>query len=221
MTRRRSPGGGKTLVAKALATESRANFIGIKGPQFMSKWVGESERSIREIFKKAKQAAPCVIFLDEVDGLAPRRGLDASGVAERVLSQLLTELDGIEELRGVVVLAATNRLDLVDPALLRPGRFDSVIEVPLPDEKARLEIFRIHSRKQRLAPGVDLAVLSAETAGFSGAEIEATCRRATMMAIREYLETHPGGTDDTFQDYAVRMTHLKEALTTLRKGGVA
>jgi len=213
------PGTGKTLLARAVATESRANFIAIKGPQLMSKWVGESERAIREVFKKAKQAAPCVIFLDELDALAPRRGLDPSGVAERLLSQLLTELDGIEELRGVMVLAATNRLDMVDPALLRPGRFDSLIEVPIPDEGERLEIFRIHTRGKPLAKDVDLAVLAREGQALAGAEIEAICRKATMLAIREYLQTHPGESDPGFQEYAVRLAHLVDASKSLAKGG--
>lgn len=185
----------------------------------MSKWVGESERAIREIFKKAKQAAPCLIFLDEVDALAPRRGLDPSGVAERVLSQLLTELDGIEELRGVMVLAATNQMGLVDPALLRPGRFDSLIEIPLPDEGARLEIFRVHTKGKPLAPDVDLTVLAREGQGLAGADVEAICRRAAMLAIREYLEAHPWGSDPGFQGYAVRMAHLVEAMKFRATGG--
>ncbi|MBI4241846.1 MAG: AAA family ATPase, partial [Candidatus Rokubacteria bacterium] len=214
-----APGTGKTLLAKAVATESRANFIAIKGPQLMSKWVGESERAIREVFKKAKQAAPCLIFLDELDALAPRRGLDPSGVSERVLSQLLTELDGIEELRGVVVLAATNRLDMVDPALLRPGRFDSLIEIPMPDEGGRLEIFRVHTRGKPLAKDVNLTVLARDGQGLVGADIEAICRKAAMMAIREYLEACPWGSDPGFQGYAVRMGHLVEALKSLAKGG--
>jgi transitional endoplasmic reticulum ATPase len=213
------PGTGKTLLAKAVATESRTNFIAVKGPQLMSKWVGESERAIRETFKKAKQAAPCLIFLDEVDALAPRRGLDSSGVSERVLSQLLTELDGIEELRGVVVLAATNRLDMVDPALLRPGRFDSLIPIPLPEEGERLEILRVHTRGKPLAPDVDLTMLATESQGLAGADIEAICRKAAMLAIREYLDTHPWGSDPEFKGYAVGMSHLVEATKSLSKGG--
>ena len=214
------PGTGKTLLAKAVATESRANFIAIKGPQLMSKWVGESERAIREIFKKAKQAAPCLIFLDEVDALAPRRGLDPSGVADRVLSQLLTEMDGIEELRGVMVLAATNRLDMVDPALLRPGRFDSLVEIPMPDEGERLAIFRIHTRGKPLAPDVDLSVLAKDSQGLAGADIEAICRKAATLAIRGYLDAYPWGSDPGFQGYAVRMACLVEAAKSVGKGGV-
>ncbi|MBI4607890.1 MAG: CDC48 family AAA ATPase [Candidatus Rokubacteria bacterium] len=213
------PGTGKTMLARAVATESRANFIAIKGPQLMSKWVGESERAIREVFKKAKQAAPCLIFLDELDALAPRRGLDPSGVSERVLSQLLTELDGIEELRGVIVVAATNRLDIVDPALLRPGRFDSLIEIPMPDEGERLEILRVHTKGKPLAKDVDLAVLAREGQGLAGAEIEAICRKAAMLAIREYVEVHPWGSDPDFQGYVVRMAHLVEAMKSIGKGG--
>ncbi len=210
------PGTGKTLLAKAVATESRANFITVKGPALMSKWVGESERGVREVFKRAKQAAPCLVFFDEIDALAPVRGAGGeSHVTERVISQLLTELDGIEELRGVVVLAATNRLDIVDPALLRPGRFDSLIQLPLPDEAARLEIFRVHTRGKPLARDVDLAALARQSEGRSGAEIEAICRKATLRAIREYLETHPWGSDPGFQGYALQMAHLKEALKSL------
>jgi transitional endoplasmic reticulum ATPase len=183
------PGTGKTLLAKALARESEANFIAVKGPQLLSMWVGESERGVREVFRKARQSAPCIIFLDEVDALAPRRGGGGdSQVTERVVSQLLTELDGIEELKEVVVLAATNRLDRVDPALLRPGRFDFLVELPAPDQEARLSILRVHTRRMPLADDVNLAALAAETEGFVGAEIEELCRRAALLAIREHLE---------------------------------
>ncbi len=221
-----APGTGKTLLAKAVATESRANFISVKGPQLMSKWVGEAERGVREVFKRAKQAAPSIIFFDEIDALAPRRGLgDASGVAERVISQLLTELDGIEELRGVVVLAATNRLDMLDPALLRPGRFDLLIELPLPDEGGRLEIFRIHTRGKPLMGDVDLLRLARQSEGCAGAEIEAICRKATMLAIREYLggvasagqaglpaeASAQAGGEPGFSGFAIAMAHLQEA----------
>jgi transitional endoplasmic reticulum ATPase len=210
------PGTGKTLLAKAVATESQANFISVKGPQLMSKWVGEAERGVREVFKRAKQAAPSIIFFDEIDALAPKRGLgDTSGVAERVISQLLTELDGIEELRGVVVLAATNRLDMLDPALLRPGRFDLLIQLPLPDEGGRLEIFRIHLRRKPLAEDVDLLNLAQRTGGCAGAEIEAICRRAIMLAIRDYLATPASAgqvrADPAFGGFAIRMAHLHRA----------
>ncbi|PLJ76951.1 MAG: AAA family ATPase, partial [Thermofilum sp. NZ13] len=154
------PGTGKTLLAKAVATESEANFIGVKGPEVLSKWVGESERAIREIFRKARQAAPCVVFFDEIDSIVPRRGQRYdSGVTDRIVNQLLTEMDGLERLEGVVVIAATNRPDIIDPALLRPGRFDRLVYVPPPDEKARLEIFKVHTRRMPLAEDVDLAEL--------------------------------------------------------------
>ncbi len=180
------PGTGKTLLAKAVANEAEANFIAVKGPELISKWVGESEKHIREIFRKARQAAPTIIFFDEIDSIASARGrgLD-SGVTERMVNQLLTELDGIEELEKVVVIAATNRLDMVDPALLRPGRFDRIIEIPMPDEKARLEIFKVHTRKMPLSKDVKLEELAKETEGFTGADIEAVCREAAMNALRE------------------------------------
>jgi transitional endoplasmic reticulum ATPase len=183
-------GTGKTLLAKAVARESEANFIAVKGPQIMSMWVGESERGVREVFHKARQAAPCIVFLDEVDAMAPQRGGGAdSQVAERVVSQLLTELDGIEELKGVVVLAATNRPDRLDPALLRPGRFDFVVELPDPDLEARLAILRIHTRAMPLANDVVLEILATRTEGLVGADLEGACRRAAMLAIREFLES--------------------------------
>ncbi len=180
------PGTGKTLLAKAVANEAEANFIAVKGPELISKWVGESEKHIREVFRKARQTAPTIIFFDEIDSIASSRGrgLD-SGVTERMVNQLLTELDGIEELEKVVVIAATNRLDMVDPALLRPGRFDRIIEIGMPDEKARLEIFKVHTRKMPLAKDVKLEELAKETEGFTGADIEAVCREAAMNALRE------------------------------------
>lgn len=188
------PGCGKTLLARALARESGCNFISVKGAELMSKYVGESERGVREVFRKARQAAPCIVFFDEIDALAPHRGRSSgdSGVAERVVSQLLTELDGIEDLTGVWALAATNRLDLVDAALLRPGRFELVIEIPVPDEAARLLILGIHTRGKPLADGVDLVALARATEGYTGADLEALCRRATMHAIAEFLEAHRG-----------------------------
>jgi len=186
-----SPGSGKTLLAKAVANESGVNFISVKGPELMSKFVGESEKGVRETFKRAKQTAPCIIFFDEIDALAPRRGsgIADSHVSERVISQLLTEMDGLEELHGVVVLAATNRIDLIDPALLRAGRFDQILYVPPPDEKARLEIFKIHTKKNPLAKNVSLQKLVAETEDCMGSDIEAICREATMLAIRRYINT--------------------------------
>jgi transitional endoplasmic reticulum ATPase len=180
------PGCGKTLLARAVATESEANFITIKGPEVFSKWVGESEKAIREVFRKARMAAPAVIFFDEMDSLVPRRGLGFadSGVTERVISQLLTEMDGILTLEDVVVIAATNRPDIVDPAVLRPGRFDRLIYVAEPDEKTRLQIFKIHTRNMPLAKDVSLEQLAAITKNYSGADIEALCREAAMHALR-------------------------------------
>jgi len=180
------PGCGKTLLAKAVATESEANFIAVKGPEVLSKWVGESERAIREIFRKARQAAPCIIFFDEIDAIVPMRGTRFdSGVTDRIVNQLLTELDGIVLLKGVVVLAATNRPDILDPALLRPGRFDRVIYVPPPDYEARLEIFKVHTRRMPLDEDVSLEELAKETEGYTGADIAAVCREAAMTALRE------------------------------------
>lgn len=183
------PGCGKTLLARAVATESEANFITIKGPEVFSKWVGESEKAIREVFRKARMAAPAVIFFDEMDSLVPRRGLGFadSGVTERVISQLLTEMDGILTLEDVVVIAATNRPDIIDPAVLRPGRFDRLIYVPEPDEKTRLQIFKIHTRNMPLAKDVNLEQLAAITKNYSGADIEALCREAAMHALRRDL----------------------------------
>ncbi|QOJ78325.1 CDC48 family AAA ATPase [Infirmifilum lucidum] len=201
------PGTGKTLLAKAVATESEANFVSIKGPEIFSKWVGESERAIRELFRKARQVAPSVIFIDEIDALAPMRGLVSSdsGVTERVVSQLLTEMDGLERLEGVVVVAATNRPDIIDPALLRPGRFDRLIYVPPPDEKARLEIFRVHTRRMPLAEDVDLAELARRTEGYTGADIEVLVREAGLIALREDVNTTK-----------VYMRHFEEALKKVR-----
>ena len=206
------PGCGKTLLAKALATESELNFISIKGPELMSKYVGESERGIREIFRKAKQAAPAILFFDEIDSIVPHRSAGAvdSQVAERVISQFLTELDGIEELKGVLVLAATNRPDIIDPALLRPGRFDLVFELPAPDEQARQMIFRVHTREKPLAGDVDLQKLAKDAAGFTGAEIEAVCQEAAMLAIREAIQS----TADP--EISVTMRHLRGALDSMR-----
>ncbi|MBI2166437.1 MAG: CDC48 family AAA ATPase [Chloroflexi bacterium] len=198
------PGTGKTLLAKAVASQSQANFISVKGPELLSKWMGESERAVREVFRKARTASPCVIFFDEVDALASRRGhRGSSDVADRVMSQILTELDGIEELKGVVVLAATNRPDMLDPALLRAGRLEVRLELPLPDEKARLDILRIHTGGKPLDEDVDLLALAQRTGGFTGADIEALCRRAALLAIRDFLDTHgeesPAAEMDSFR----------------------
>ncbi|MBU5688921.1 MAG: CDC48 family AAA ATPase [Candidatus Aenigmarchaeota archaeon] len=179
------PGCGKTMLAKAVATESNANFISVKGPELLSKWVGESEKRIRELFKRAKQVSPSIIFFDEIDALAPKRGRSVSDtVSEKIVSQLLTEMSGIEEMEGVIVIAATNRPDMIDPALLRPGRFDRQILVLPPDEKTRLKILEIKTKKMPLK-GVDLKELAKKTEGFSGADLEALVREAGMFALRE------------------------------------
>jgi transitional endoplasmic reticulum ATPase len=182
------PGTGKTLLVKALARQAGANFISVKGPEVLSKYVGESERGVREVFRKARQASPCIIFFDEIDALAPRRGSSGDGhVAERVVAQLLSEMDGVEELRGVLVLAATNRVDAIDPALLRPGRFDRVVEMGPPDEADRLAILHVHSRGRPLSPDIDLPDLARRTDGFSGADLEKLLREAAMTALRDFL----------------------------------
>lgn len=183
------PGVGKTLLAKAVANESNANFISVKGPEVLSKWVGESEKAVREIFKKAKQVAPTIVFLDEVDSIAPRRGqYGDTGVTERIVNQLLTSLDGIEVLQGVVVLAATNRPDIIDPGLLRAGRFDKMIYIPSPDVSSRMKILEVHTKLMPLAKDVSLDELAQKTEGYVGADLENLCREAGMMAYRENPE---------------------------------
>jgi len=183
------PGTGKTLLVKAIANEAEVNFISVKGPELLSKYIGESEKGVREVFKKAKQAAPCILFFDEIESLVPKRGkLTGEQVTERVISQFLTEMDGIEELKGVVILASTNRPDLLDPALLRPGRFDFVLELPKPDQATREEIFKIHTRGKPLAEDVSLAIFAKETEGLVGADIASICQRASLLAIREFLQ---------------------------------
>ena len=199
------PGSGKTLLAKAVANESEANFISIKGPEVMSKWVGESEKAVRTIFKKAKQVAPCIVFLDELDAIAHRRGFDNdSGVSERVVNQLLTSMDGLESLEGVVVVGATNRPDMVDPALLRTGRFDRILLVPAPDRSARLEVLKVHTKGMPLE-GVDLDELAEELDGYTGADIEGLCREAAMVALREKKDARK-----------ISMTHFQEAMKVVR-----
>jgi len=196
------PGTGKTLLAKAAAHESGANFIAVRGPEVLSKWVGESERAIRKIFERARQVAPTIVFFDEIDSIAPARGFrHDTGVTDRIVNQLLTEMDGIVPLQNVVVIAATNRPDILDPALLRPGRFDRLIYVPPPDKEARKQIFQIHTRKVPLADDVDLDKLAEMTEGYTGADIEAVVREAVMIKLREKLEVGP-----------VAMKHFMEAL---------
>ncbi|MBI2252907.1 MAG: CDC48 family AAA ATPase [Armatimonadetes bacterium] len=207
------PGTGKTLMAKAAACESGVNFISIKGPALISKWVGESEKAIRDIFKKAKQAAPCILFFDELDAIAPIRGGGGGQVVERVISQFLTELDGIEELKGVVVLGATNRIDMIDPALIRAGRFDYLLELPLPKEEDRKSIFKIHLKNKPIDSKVDLEELVKETQGMAGAEIEAICRRASISAIREFIEK---GESD-YKLFKITPFHFKEVLKEINK----
>ncbi|HYA33838.1 MAG TPA: AAA family ATPase, partial [Candidatus Bathyarchaeia archaeon] len=182
------PGTGKTLLAKAVATESEANFISIKGPELLSKWVGESEKGVRETFRRAKQVSPTIILFDELDAVAPTRGASSdSHVTERVVSQLLTELDGLEELKDVVVIGATNRPDMVDTALLRPGRLDRLVYIPPPNASSRAQIFAIHLRGKPLADDVDIEQLAKETEGYVGADIEAICREGAMLALRAFI----------------------------------
>jgi transitional endoplasmic reticulum ATPase len=206
------PGTGKTLLAKAVANETEANFISIKGPEVLSKWVGESEKAIREIFKKARQAAPCIIFFDEIDAIGSRRGEEVgSKVGERIVNQILTELDGLEELYGVVIIGATNRPDLIDQGLLRPGRFDKLLLVPVPDEKARLEIFKIHTKSVPLAKDVDLKGLAKKTVDWVGADIESMCREAAMIALKETMDS--GG---HLQSKKVALKHFEGALEKIK-----
>jgi transitional endoplasmic reticulum ATPase len=207
------PGTGKTLLAKAVATESQANFISVKGPEFLSKWVGESEKAVRETFRKARQAAPCVIFLDEIDAITPMRGRSSdSGVTERVISQILTEMDGLEPLHSVVVIAATNRPDMIDPALLRPGRFDRLVLIPPPDLEARKEILKIHTKGKPLADDVDLDKLAAKMGFFTGAEIAAVCNEAMMLAIRDYVLDGGDPEEDKIKDVKVGMKYFEKAM---------
>jgi len=208
------PGTGKTLMAKAVATESQANFISIKGPEFLSKWVGESERAVRDIFRKARQAAPTVLFFDEMDSIAPARGSGSgdSHVTERMISQILSEMDGLESLHNVVVIAATNRPDIIDPALLRPGRFDRMVEIGMPDQEARLDILKIHTEKRPLAEDVDLLAISKRTDGYSGADLAAVCNEAVMLAIREYVLAGKPQEDEEIEKYKIEGKHFEEAL---------
>ncbi|GHO58864.1 CDC48 family AAA ATPase [Ktedonobacter robiniae] len=203
------PGTGKTLMAKAIAKEAEVNFIAVSGPELLSKFVGESERSIREVFKKARQASPCILFFDEIETLVPRRGkTTGEQVTERVVAQFLTEMDGIEELKGVLVLASTNRSDLIDPAMLRPGRFDFVIEMPKPDLKAREEIFKVHTRGKPLGKGVTPKSLAMETENMVGAEIASICQKASLLAIREFLESK----EEDLEKLTIEKRHFSEAM---------
>jgi transitional endoplasmic reticulum ATPase len=220
-------GTGKTLLAKAVATESEANFIAVKGPELMSKWVGESERGIREIFRRARQAAPCVVFFDEIDSIASARTVAggaeggegiAGGINTRILSQLLTELDGIEQLHGVVVLAATNRVDMIDPALLRPGRFDKIIFVPKPDKITRQKILEIYTKGKPLSHDVEFDKISEITEGFSGADISAIANTAISIVLHEYLQRYstPEEAAKHASDAFISMQHFDNAVNKIK-----
>jgi transitional endoplasmic reticulum ATPase len=213
------PGTGKTLMAKAAANESEANFISIKGPELLSKWVGESEKGVREVFRKSRQAAPCIIFFDEMDAIAPIRGNNGdSHVTERVISQLLTELDGLEILTNVIVIAATNRPDIIDPALLRPGRFDRLLYVPPPDRDSRVQIIKIHTKKKPLADDIDIEELANHTDGYTGADIASLMSAAVMLALRDHISKYkdPKEADNRAQELKVNMRHLEEAMKKIR-----
>ena len=215
-------GTGKTMLAKAVATESEANFISVKGPELISKWVGESERGIREIFRRARQASPCVIFFDEIDSIAPTRGGGMEGgvhsSTERMVSQLLTEMDGIQEIHGVVVLAATNRVDMIDTALLRPGRFDKIVYVPKPDVKTRQRILEIHTKGKPLSRDVELITIAELTEGFSGADVSAVANTAVSVVLHEYLAKYstPEEAAKHSSEALVSMQHIEEAVKKIR-----
>jgi len=214
------PGTGKTLMAKAAAHESEANFISIKGPELLSKWVGESEKGVREVFRKARQAAPCIVFFDEIDAIAPARGAlgSDSHVTERVISQLLTELDGLEVLTNVIIIGATNRPDIIDAALLRPGRFDRLLYVPPPSKESRIQIFKIHTSKKPLADDVDIVSLANQTEGYTGADIAALASAAVMLALREHIAKYkdPKQADRAKGELKIHMKHFEEAMKKIR-----
>jgi len=219
-------GTGKTMLAKAVATESEANFISVKGPELISKWVGESEKGIREIFRKARQASPCIIFFDEVDSIAPHRGgrsMGEDGVGgatgmERMLSQLLTEMDGIQEMQGIVVIAATNRADMIDPALIRPGRFDKIVYVPNPDKKTREKILSIYTKGKPIGRDIDLKKIAEKTEGFSGAEVSAIVNTAISLVLHEYLQKYPTPEESVkhASDAIVLMHHFEDAVKKIK-----
>ncbi|MDP9488575.1 MAG: CDC48 family AAA ATPase [Thermoproteota archaeon] len=214
------PGTGKTLMAKAAAHESEANFISIKGPELLSKWVGESEKGVREVFRKARQAAPCIVFFDEIDAIAPTRGSHGSDshVTERVISQLLTEMDGLEVLSNVIIIAATNRPDIIDAALLRPGRFDRLLYVPPPEKEARMQILKIHTSKKPLADDVNIDSLANQTEGYTGADIAALASAAVMLALREHIEKYkdPKKAESAKNELKVHMKNFEEAMKKIR-----
>jgi len=218
-------GTGKTLLAKAVATESETNFISVKGPELISKWVGESERGIREIFRRARQAAPCIIFFDEIDSIAATRGggmgdIEGSGGsgyggAGRMLSQLLTEMDGVQEMQGVMVVAATNRADMIDTALLRPGRFDRIVYVPNPDRNTRVRILEIHTRGKPISRDIDLSKIAEQTEGFSGADVAAVPNTAISLVLHEYLQKYPTPEDAVRKIKTQRETKPGEPVASL------
>jgi transitional endoplasmic reticulum ATPase len=212
------PGTGKTLLAKAVAHESEANFINVKGPEFLSKWVGESEKAVRETFRKARQAAPCVIFIDEIDAVVPMRGsgVGDAQVTERVVSQLLTELDGLEELHGVSVIAATNRPDIIDTALLRPGRFDRLIYVPLPDLDSRKAILAIHTGKKPLSKDVSIESLAERMENYTGAEIAAVCNQAAMIAMKKYIDRKGKIDEESLSAVKITNSDFDEAMKKVK-----
>ena len=200
------PGTGKTLLAKAVAKESEANFIQVKGPSLLSMWVGKSEEGVRKIFERARQVAPCIIFFDEIDAIASRRGIDmGSHVTDRVLNQLLAEIDGLEELENVIVIAATNRPDMLDPGLLRPGRFDRILLIGVPDKEARLQILKIHTKNMPLAKDVNIEKFSGETEGYVGADLESVAREAAMLALRQDIKASE-----------VKKKHFEDAMKKVR-----
>jgi transitional endoplasmic reticulum ATPase len=218
------PGTGKTLLVRAIASESSRNFIYVKGSEIHSKWVGESERAIQETFRKARMSAPCIIFFDEIDALVPSRksGDTTAGATDRIVTTFLTEMDGLEQLVDVIVIAASNRPDILDPALIRPGRFERLIELPLPDEKAREEILRIHTTKKPLSSEVSLSEIAKRAQGFSGADLKGVINRATFLAINQFLDNHQGILDSTnsserdklIEKYQpkIKLSHVIEAL---------
>lgn len=213
------PGTGKTMLAKAVANESEANFISIKGPELLSKWVGESEKAVREVFRKARQASPTIIFFDELDSITPvRGGRGDSQVTERVISQILTELDGLEELKDVVVIGATNRIDIVDPALLRPGRFDKLLRVPVPDLDARKDILKIHLEKKPLAEDVNVDQLAEKTEGYSGADLAALCNTTSMLVIKEHItkSTTIEKAKEKLKDLKISMKDFEKTLEKMK-----
>ena len=214
------PGTGKTMLAKAVATETEANFISVKGPEIYSRWLGESEKAVREIFKKAKQASPCIIFFDEIDSIAPTRGSSGTSQSvERVVSQILTEMDGLEKLLNIVVIAATNRPDMIDPALLRPGRFDRLIYIGPPDKETRHDIFEIHTAKELLSNNIDINTLAKRTENYTGADIAAVCNEARMLAIRDFVAENSSTKIVRKEDIAsskIKLEHFEAALKQVK-----